>query len=74
MKRFHYRDIEDLERECETLEIEIPIGSSVEILKTPVRIKSREIANRLAIHPMEGSDAEIRHTRSCLVSWARRCV
>ncbi|MCD6252864.1 MAG: NADH:flavin oxidoreductase [Thermotogae bacterium] len=59
MKRFHYRDIEDLKRECEALEIEIPIGSSVEILKTPVRIKSREIANRLAIHPMEGSDAEI---------------
>ena len=56
-KKFHYKTLDELKRECEVLGISIPLADDTGILAKPFEIRGRKIANRLGIAPMEGADS-----------------
>jgi 2,4-dienoyl-CoA reductase-like NADH-dependent reductase (Old Yellow Enzyme family) len=56
-RRFLYRKPEDLLRDVETLRLSIPWSDDPSPLLEPVAVGLRTLPNRLAVHPMEGSDA-----------------
>ncbi len=55
--RFRYRSLEQLQEDVSRLGLGIPFSPDPGILGTPVRIASHVLANRFAVHPMEGFDA-----------------
>ena len=57
-RRFHYRDAETLRRDIADLDLSIPWDDNIDPLLNPVNIGSRQLPNRLAVHPMEAVDAE----------------
>lgn len=58
-RRFLYRDPEELRRDMETLDLAIAWDDDPSPLLAPIRVGDRTLPNRLAVHPMEGFDAEI---------------
>jgi len=57
-RRFHYRDAEVLLQDIADLDLDIPWDDNIDPLLNPVNIGSRQLPNRLAVHPMEAVDAE----------------
>ncbi len=57
-KKFSYKTLDDVTKECERLGVEIPFSQNTDILKTPAEICSRKVANRIMIQPMEGCDSD----------------
>ena len=55
-RKFGYKSVDDLKKECERLGIELPLSEDTEILGQAVDIQGRHVANRLLIQPMEGCD------------------
>lgn len=55
--KFNYKKLLDLKNEINRLGLEIPVEEDFEVLKDTVETGSSMIPNRLAIHPMEGADA-----------------
>ena len=59
-KEFHYTDGAELRREAEALGLALPYSEDLSVLGQPAAIKGEGCAwalpNRLACHPMEGSD------------------
>lgn len=58
MGSFHYRSGEELLVEAERLGLDLPFRETIDPLLEPLPIGEWELPNRLAIHPMEGFDAE----------------
>lgn len=52
------KDIKELKEKCEKLGIELPFSNNIEALKQGLRIGEKDLANRIAIQPMEGCDGE----------------
>lgn len=58
IRKFNYRSLTDLKEEISRLGLEIPVTDNYEVLKEKVSLGvGSVIPNRLAIHPMEGADA-----------------
>lgn len=57
-RRFLYRDGASLRRDMEALELAIPWEEDLQPLVEPVAVGDRTLPNRLAVHPMEGFDAD----------------
>jgi 2,4-dienoyl-CoA reductase-like NADH-dependent reductase (Old Yellow Enzyme family) len=57
-RRFRYRDGAALRQDVAALELVIPWDDDPTPLLTPIRVGGRSLPNRLAVHPMEGYDAE----------------
>ncbi len=55
--RFRFRDAGPLHAKAAELGLELPWSDDVSMLLKPMRIGSRELPNRLAVHPMEACDA-----------------
>jgi len=58
-RRFLYRSSDELRRDIEALGLAIPWDDDPSPLLAPVRIGDRALPNCLAVHPMEGFDAEL---------------
>lgn len=56
--RFRYRSLEEIEADVERLGLDIEFSRDTSVLAQPVCIGSRTAPNALAIHPMEGRDAD----------------
>lgn len=54
---FHYKTRDDLQRELEALGVSLPLSDNLQVLREPLQIEGRTLANRLAVQPMEGCDA-----------------
>lgn len=57
-KKFSYKTLDDVKAECERLSIELPLSEDIDVLKKPVTIEGKTVANRIMIQPMEGCDGE----------------
>ncbi|MFP4660561.1 MAG: NADH:flavin oxidoreductase [Halanaerobiales bacterium] len=58
IRKFYYRTLEDLRKEIQLLGLNIPISENFDVLSDAVELSGGTvIPNRLAIHPMEGADA-----------------
>lgn len=55
--RFEYESIEELAAHCERLKLGINFARNIDSLYESIEIGGRKLGNRLAILPMEGSDA-----------------
>lgn len=56
---FPYKSLDDIARDCNRLHLPIRFDEEIEILYEPIEIQGRKLGNRLAIHPMEGSDGTL---------------
>jgi len=56
--RFNFKGAEDLRAEARRLGLDLPFSETVEPLFRPLDLAGRRLPNRLAIHPMEGSDGD----------------
>ncbi|MFX0057696.1 MAG: flavin oxidoreductase/NADH oxidase [Candidatus Hodarchaeota archaeon] len=56
---FSYKSVNDLREKIKHLNIDLPINFNVNVLKEKVKLNDRFVANRLAIQPMEGFDADL---------------
>ena len=56
-KRFHLRDLRMLRAELEQLGLSLPLSEDVSVLAKRVPLGVRQVANRFAVHPMEGFDS-----------------
>ncbi|GAB4346646.1 MAG: NADH:flavin oxidoreductase [Candidatus Abyssubacteria bacterium] len=54
---FDYNTLEDLSEDCRRRGLDIVFDQEIDILYEPLDIEGRRLGNRLAVHPMEGSDA-----------------
>ena len=52
---FHYKALEELKQEIAAENLSVPFGDEA-VLREPVTVGSKTIANRIAIQPMEGCD------------------
>jgi 2,4-dienoyl-CoA reductase-like NADH-dependent reductase (Old Yellow Enzyme family) len=57
-ERFSFRDPDKLSAKARQLGVNIPLSRDVRSLLSPISISGRTLPNRLAIHPMEGADAD----------------
>ncbi len=55
--RFSYKTLQDLIDDCHRRNLSINFRKETDVLYEPFEIAGRQVGNRLAIHPMEGSDA-----------------
>jgi len=58
-KPFSYNSVNDLRSEIKSLNIDLPFSFEVENLKEKILLDDKVVANRLAIQPMEGFDADL---------------
>jgi 2,4-dienoyl-CoA reductase (NADPH2) len=56
--RFSFRTEGEFRAKADDLGLVLPFSSDPRILLAPVTVSGRQLPNRLAIHPMEGSDAD----------------
>ena len=54
---YKYNTIEDVKRNAEKLGIELIFSDNTDVLRKPVRVCDRMIANPMVINPMEGCDS-----------------
>jgi 2,4-dienoyl-CoA reductase-like NADH-dependent reductase (Old Yellow Enzyme family) len=57
-ERFRFKDRAALERKIAELHLDLPLADDISILFSPIRVAGRTLANRFAVHPLEGADAE----------------
>ncbi|GAB6099539.1 NADH:flavin oxidoreductase [Halanaerocella petrolearia] len=58
MNKFNYNSLEDLKKDITKFKLDIPVNEELDSLKESVTLNATSVlSNRLAIHPMEGSDA-----------------
>lgn len=57
-RKFDYKTLGDVRKECERIGAELPLEEDLSVLKTPVKIGEKTVANRLMIQPMEGCDSD----------------
>jgi|YelNatPaOPRAMG01_1025707.scaffolds.fasta_scaffold00008_44 NADPH-dependent glutamate synthase beta subunit-like oxidoreductase/2,4-dienoyl-CoA reductase-like NADH-dependent reductase (Old Yellow Enzyme family) len=57
-ERFRFPTVQDLLRKAREVGVELPVSERIELLFQPVEIGGRKLANRMAVHPMEGFDAD----------------
>ncbi len=55
---FRFKNIEELLKKAEELNLDLPCSDSIDILFDEVKIGRKKIPNRLAVQPMEGFDSE----------------
>jgi len=55
--RFEYKSLEEIAGDCERKGLRINFAKNIDILYEPIAMGTRTLGNRLAILPMEGSDA-----------------
>ncbi len=55
---FHFDSLEQLLSKARELGLDLPFSENVDLLLQPLTLAGRKLANRLAIHPMEGFDAD----------------
>ena len=55
-QKFSYRHIDELKEDIIQTGVQLPVSEQLDILKTPLPVGRKILANRLAIHPMEGCD------------------
>ncbi|TDO93913.1 2,4-dienoyl-CoA reductase-like NADH-dependent reductase (Old Yellow Enzyme family) [Halanaerobium saccharolyticum] len=65
-KKFNYSSLKELRADLSELDFELPLTENVEILKKEIKLDDLDIPNRIAIHPMEGADANLDGTPSDL--------
>jgi len=56
-KKFNYSSLKELRADLSKLDFKLPLTENTEILKKEIKVESAMISNRIAIHPMEGADA-----------------
>lgn len=56
-ERFHYHSLDELKEKLEALKLQLPLSENLSALAVPLEVNGKIIHNRLAIHPMEGCDA-----------------
>ncbi|NOY76914.1 MAG: NADH:flavin oxidoreductase [Calditrichaeota bacterium] len=56
---FAYKTLEDLKKHISALNLDIPLEPTLEKILQPVAVADRTVGNALAIHPMEGTDADL---------------
>lgn len=54
---FHYQKLEEIREKCAELGLELPFSENTAVLCSPVNLGNRTLKNSLAVHPMEGCDA-----------------
>lgn len=55
--KFKFKSLKELEKKIDKLSLDIPISKNLDILKEKIKLGNRIIPNRLAVHPLEGTDA-----------------
>ncbi|MGM0500210.1 MAG: NADH:flavin oxidoreductase [Bacillota bacterium] len=55
--KFKFKSLKELEKKIEKMDLDIPISKNLDILKNEIKLGNRIIPNSLAVHPMEGTDA-----------------
>ncbi len=55
--QFKYKSVEEIAEDCRRMHLGITFARNIDILYEPMEISGRRLGNRLAILPMEGSDA-----------------
>lgn len=57
-EKFHYKTLEDIQKKCAELGIQLPFSSDTRILAQPIKVDGGPVLrNRLGIAPMEGADS-----------------
>lgn len=54
---FNFKTLGDMREKIQALSIECPVEENTDILMEKLQLGTRTIPNRLAVHPMEGADA-----------------
>jgi len=54
--KFNYKKLEELKKDIEIMNLNIPIDEDINILMEEVKVGDKVIPNRFVIHPMEGAD------------------
>ena len=57
-RRFRYLALEELEADARARDLEIEFHRDLTVLSKPVKIGAHRAPNPLAIHPIEGRDAD----------------
>jgi 2,4-dienoyl-CoA reductase-like NADH-dependent reductase (Old Yellow Enzyme family) len=65
-QKFNYSSLKDLKADLSKIDFKLPLKEDVEILKKEIKLEEKIIPNRIAIHPMEGADANADGTPSDL--------
>ncbi|MFW6267005.1 MAG: NADH:flavin oxidoreductase [Halanaerobium sp.] len=65
-QKFNYSSLKELRADLSKLEFELPLTENTDILKETIKLNNLSIPNRIAIHPMEGADANADGTPSDL--------
>ena len=55
-EKFHYRSLSELTAAIDALGLDLPALDDVSLFARPALLGRHELANRLAVHPMEGCD------------------
>lgn len=55
---FHYKTADDFRRDLTAIAPALPFSGDLSSLAQPLELFGKTIANRLAVHPMEGADGE----------------
>lgn len=56
--RFHYSSLAELHEELERSGLQLPLREDLSVLRQSLPIGGKTLPNRLAVHPMEGCDAQ----------------
>lgn len=57
-EKFHYSSLEQLQEAAGAAGVSLPFSNDLSVLAQPLDVHGKTIANRLAVHPMEGADGE----------------
>lgn len=58
-KKFTYKSMNELKSMLSDLKVELPLADNIDILSKSIRVKNKNIANRIAVQPMEGADGKL---------------
>ncbi len=56
--KFNYNNLEELREDLKEINSQLPLYQKTDILNESIEIGQKIIPNRLAVHPMEGADAD----------------
>lgn len=56
---FHYKTAEDFQSDLAAITPTVPFSDDVSPLRSSLALVGKTLANRLAVHPMEGADGEV---------------
>ncbi|MDD4012445.1 MAG: NADH:flavin oxidoreductase [Sphaerochaetaceae bacterium] len=66
-QRFSFKDKTELQNKIDELSLKLKLSEDLSVFKQPLLINGHEVANRIAILPMEGCDSELDGSPSELV-------